>query len=180
MAGHRPQAGFTLLELLAVLVIMGILASFAVISVTRDGPEDELYREVARLETLMRMLSEESVLQDRQFGVLLSRDAYAFHVLEGARWLEIADDPLYRPRSLPEGMYLDLRLDDQALSLAGGDQKGADEVLAPQILILSSGELTPFALSLHSDKTERFYRLGGDIVGRLTREGPAGELADLP
>lgn len=71
------------------------------------------------------------------------------------------DDNLFRARQLPEGMEF---------SIASSQQEGEDneEENIPEIILLNSGEMTPFELKLSSDRIESYYRLSGDEMGDRT------------
>jgi general secretion pathway protein H len=64
-----PQArGFTLIEIMVVIVIAGIMVSLAVITIS-DRSTTELEQEGKRLHALMRLMTEEAIMQSREIGL---------------------------------------------------------------------------------------------------------------
>lgn len=133
--------GFTLIELLVVLVILGSLIGLAVLGTGLAGPSRELRGEAERLAGLIGVLSDEAVLDNREYGLNFTREGYRVlrYDPRRAEW-QALDRQLHR---LPEWAELDFEVEGEALSLPV-----ADNAMAPQLLILSSGELTPFRLRL--------------------------------
>jgi general secretion pathway protein H len=89
--------GFTLLELLVVLVILGVAAGVVSLSV---APSEErlVEREAQRLATLFRLAQDEARVRGRP--VSWEADAQGYRFLMGGQKLQAADDPL-RPRAWP-------------------------------------------------------------------------------
>ncbi len=148
----RAARGFTLIELLVVLVILGTLVSLALLSVGNGGGR-VLRDEGERLATVMALLLEEATLDNREYGLQLRSDGYRVLVYDDLnnRWQRHPNMADYR---LPERLQLSLELDGAPLQLAAvavvDDQaRPATGVeAAPQLLLLSSGELSPFRLQL--------------------------------
>jgi general secretion pathway protein H len=143
----REARGFTLIELLVVLVILGSLIGLAVLSTGLAGPARELRNEAERLAGLIGVLAEEAVLDNREYGLQLSREAY--QVLQydpvSTRWQALSD----KPHRLPVWAELSVELEGEALELplpVGSEKTRKNRT--PQLLILSSGELSPFRLRL--------------------------------
>ncbi len=174
-AGGRTAAGFTLLELMVVLVIVGIVLTFVTLSVGGDRRGEQLDREARRLAALLELASEEAVLKSRQLAVRFERDGYLFLRLQGGQWLALAEDPQLRERRLPDGVRLELELDDSPLPDMAGQQEDAaadatDSAGLPQVFLLSSGEMTPFRVVLSADETDLRPVVRADLLGRLEVE----------
>ncbi|MGG2397271.1 type II secretion system minor pseudopilin GspH [Pseudomonas sp. SH1-B] len=143
---HAPgQRGFTLIELLVVLVILGSLIGLAVFSTGLAGPARELRSEAERLSGLIGVLLDEAVLDNREYGLSFTREGYRvlrYDPLRG-EW-QTVDRQAHR---LPQWAELTLEVEGQAENeVAALPSEGGES--APQLLILSSGELTPFRLRL--------------------------------
>ncbi len=67
-------SGFTLLEVLVVVVIIGILTSMAVISVNVLGGDHEMQQEAERLQAILLQTREDAVLQSRDIGMRARRN----------------------------------------------------------------------------------------------------------
>ena len=74
----RLSRGFTLIELMVVIVILGIIASFAVLSVGNRDASAALEEEVQRLAALLQLASEEAVITGRQLGLRITPGGYLF------------------------------------------------------------------------------------------------------
>jgi general secretion pathway protein H len=164
-AGRQP--GFTLVEILVVVIVVGIIATAAVLALGAGGTDRQLEREGRRLAALLELASEEAVLQGRELGLELFAAGYRFHawVPDDDDWRALDEDRHLGPRQLPEGM-------DLALLLEGRDVTLALEAAAdgrPQIMLLSSGELTPFALEFRRNRSPGLL-LQADALGRVLIE----------
>jgi len=141
---RSPQQGFTLLELMVVVVIAGLLFTLAVLSINTNTAEDTLKQEAQRFERLLQLLLEEAVLKGEDYAIEMAPREYRFLRLVQNRWTPIEDDRLLRLRQLPQEMELELAVEDTSI-VFGGDSTGEDdsESLKPQVFVLSSGEITP-------------------------------------
>lgn len=139
----RAQSGFTLLEIMVVVVLIGILTSFAVMRI--GGDDDRPEREARRLAAVLDAATDEAVIQAQELGLRLDDDGYTVVQLDGNGWDADAfrHDRALAPHTLPGDLALSISTDD----LPGERTPGDDDDL-PHILILSSGEVTPFEATI--------------------------------
>ncbi|WP_342245607.1 type II secretion system minor pseudopilin GspH [Pseudomonas sp. OTU5201] len=147
--GALASAGFTLIEVLVVMVVIACLAGLALISSGVAGPARELRNEAERLAGLIGVLADEAVLDNREYGVRVERDGYQvfFYDESSNRWQALSDGA----RQLPEWAELSIELEGEPLTLPtqAKEEKKAEETRpVPQLIILSSGELSPFRLEM--------------------------------
>jgi len=135
---------------LVVLVIISVIIGFAVLAVD-TGPE-ELRREGDRIASLLDLAAEEAVMNSREGRVVLHRHGYTFELLREGKWQANADE-MFRPRKLPDGMALELRLENQEIPL--NDEEAPKTAKNGALLLLSSGENTPFELTVTSAGSSR-------------------------
>ena len=149
----RRTQGFTLLELLIVLVILGITVSFTVLSFGLKNPQDELKEHGQRIAALMQLASEESILLGAELAMQFNNDSYLFLNLKEDAWLEIANDPIFRQREFPEHIQIDVSVEGIA---------GSDSNIKQRVYFYSSGEASPFILTLSSRDSDAHYKVTGD------------------
>jgi general secretion pathway protein H len=166
--------GFTLVEILVVVVIMAVVISLAVLSIGVTGRDSQLDDESRRIEGLVGMLHERAVLEGRDFGLRIEPTAYEFVVYEPDRdrWLTITGEPEYRHRELPKGVTFQLELDSQVVVLKPIDRtfSSDDPPPPPQVAIAASGEGTPFRLTLLREATQAKAAVDGDAFGKISHE----------
>ncbi len=165
-AARRLETGFTLVEMMVVLLIIGIIVTFAGFSLRGDPWADRMNEEMHRLAALLSLASEEAVLEARELAVRFDPDGYRFLYLYNGRWVEITEDEVLRERTLPKGIELELRLQEAA------DEPDDEQQQAPQVYILSSGEMTPFRVQLIQPELDYRYEIRADLLGHLEQQGP--------
>ena len=144
-----PARGFTLVEILVVVLIIGILSVGAVLSLGVVGEDRELDRERDRILTVTGFLRDQAALQNREFGMRVYTGGYEFLALDArsGKWEQVTEDPMMRPRTLPPGIQARLLVEGRPIVLPKRDEKDP----APQIMLFSSGELNSFELTLRRD-----------------------------
>ena len=155
----KSQSAFTLIEVMVVVLIIGIIINFVVLSIG-SNPADALKKEAQRFISLTQLAAEDALLRSELIGIVVDKDAYKFLLRVEDRW-EPIDETVFRNRSLPEEIHLDL-LSDQPPQNA----KDAEQTL-PNIVLLSNGEMTPFELKISGDLCEDIYRITGSETGEL-------------
>lgn len=169
--------GFSLIEILVVIVIIGIVSSIAMLSLGVLGDDRELRTEARRMQTLIEVAQDESILQGREFGLEIMRDSFRFVEFDpyANQWDVIIGDDTLRLRQLPEEVEFDLFLEDKRVELNPGpadfgndkdsNSRNPRERYAPHLYIFSSGDLSPFELHLTRLYDRQQVILRRDLVG---------------
>jgi general secretion pathway protein H len=163
--------GFTLIEILVVLLIMAVVISLAVLSVSATGRDSQLDEESRRIEGLVGLLHERALLEGRDFGLRIEPAAYEFVVYDTRRdrWLMMDQEREYRHRELPKGVTFQLQLDSQTVVIKPIDRNiSSGEPPGPQVAIAASGEGTPFRLILLREATQAKASVDGDALGKIS------------
>lgn len=74
----RRSAGFTLIEVMIVIVIIGVMAALIVVSMNMGDPRRDLLKEAERLRTVLALASEEAVIQQIELGAEFTDTGYRF------------------------------------------------------------------------------------------------------
>lgn len=93
---HVPR-GFTLLELMVVLVIIGICTAGIGLGSLLD-PARQLRQEGERLAQRLQVARDEARIDGRPLRWQADADGYRFSRREGSRWVTVERDDLLRPQ----------------------------------------------------------------------------------
>jgi general secretion pathway protein H len=111
----RRHAGFTLIEIMVVLVIMGVMATGISIGLDslRGRDADQALR---RLRLVLEATADRAIVRGRPIAIELLPDGYRFSALDpDDNWRPLNDPPVFTERTLPGGLsWAGLRLDGQA------------------------------------------------------------------
>ena len=164
---ERHNSGFTLLEIMLVVVLIGITATFVVINLDRD-PDQIAEQEAKRFMALIEHVRSEAILTGRTIGVEVLPKELSYRFLHARNgWTEITDDDILRPRFVPEFLSIDIKIEpgDEPIEIPDhdvddtdnsdqddpdGDEPDDDETKS-YIIITTLGEITPFALRVRGE-----------------------------
>jgi general secretion pathway protein H len=155
-----------------VIVIIGVVIAGAVLSLGSAGRDSQLEQERDRLVALIEYVRERAALQTVEYGLHCEQGGFLFVMYDTrtAQWLEDPLDEALRPRRLPPGLEIALRVEDRPLVLrtrADAAKRSAPPDLTPQIMLFSSGELTAFKLTLARSGTGRSASVSGTPAGKV-------------
>jgi general secretion pathway protein H len=165
-----PRAsGFTLLEVLVVMVIIGIITTMAVVSVRVLGGDHEMDEQARRLQAVLQQAREDAMLEGRDVGLRLDATGYDFLRYDSRTdsWNLVVDDPLLRERTLSPGLRAGLWLESREVRLTERAAPTERTPPAPQVVVMASGDLVPFEIRLERDGTDEGRTIAGHAEGRI-------------
>jgi general secretion pathway protein H len=189
---HRSN-GFTLVEVMLVMLLIGLLATTVVMNFSGESREERLEKEAERFQQLFQFVAETAMLKQQEWGLYVLPDRYGFLYYDNneGKWAE-ADEPAgLRQYTLPRDIALTLELEGlpgeetnllSQLDWQLDDDEQSDEdskiPVLPQVFVLSSGEISPFQLLLieSSDLTPLYSAISTDFAIPLTRTPVSAEL----
>lgn len=183
MRGNSPQRGFTLIELMVVVLIIGLMAAAITLSVGVTGRDTPLEKESDRAFALVRYAREKAEIETREFGLYLGEHEYEFLTYDPRKnlWRTVDEDESLRLRELPEGLKMRLVVEGREVVLKSPDPRKTAEQLeeerktrVPHVIIYSNGDLTPFELTLERDDPLRSVTIASTDEGKIE----AGELIE--
>lgn len=159
---QNQSNGFTLIEIMVVMIIISVILSFATLSIGDGGLAQKLEQEAQRLSALLKLAKTEAIMQAKEMGVSFDKQGYRFYVLQAQKWQPFTiQDDIFRPRTLPKGILTEIHLEGEPIIL--NEAKNT-----PQLLLLSSGEFSPFQILFIAETDETIgYQITGTPIGEL-------------
>lgn len=154
------QSGFTLMEIMVVVVLIAISATFALVSLDR-GNDDVAELEARRFAQLIEHARDESILSGRAYAVQVDPVARSYTFLRYAQeWTQVKNDDVFRRRELPENLEMAF-------------ETGSDPESGGLLIIEGLGVIMPFVFTVQGDT--RTYRVSVDEAQNVivTRETDA-------
>jgi general secretion pathway protein H len=185
----RPSRGFTLLELMIVVFVIGLVTAGVVISFSGERRDEQLEREAERLDALFDYVREQAELQTRDYGFRISNRGYSFVVFDvlANQWRPAEEDDALRERPFPAGIEAEVVVEGRRIVLE--TRKKDVEDYMPQAMIFSNGDMSSFEIILRRDQDEearaRIYSdESGNInllqPGQVEEKGPPLRTARRP
>ena len=190
-ASAKKAAGFSLLELLVVVVIIGLGVAIIGVAVGNNKPQ-ELRNNARDFANFTALVEEEAVLSREPWGVQIYRAGLSEDGNEKIvyRFLRLTDNGWLpdHPRDLPSGgefadnviVELDVEgaaqpiepLPAEPKRLQSARDKGDKKISAntPTIWLAPGGEVTPFELRLRFKGDEQGPIVRSDALGRIQLE----------
>lgn len=162
--------GFTLVEMLVVLVIIGVVTAMVLFTVRGGGEERVARQEIRRMEQLVALLADESVNRQVELGLAFDRAGYRTLQWDGAEWRALTDAAILRPHAWSGGVEVTLSVEDRIIDLEAPREAGTVE---PQVVFLSAGTVSPFELEVTA-ANGRGERLRVHLTAQIEREPVEG------
>ncbi len=160
---RAAQRGFTLIEILVVVFIIGVILGFATLSLSGRALDDRAEEEARRLLAVFRLASDEASLTGLELGWLATEEGYRFLALGEQGWVPYGERSPLRARSIEAPLCLKVKVEDLPIVT---DPKR----LSPQIMVLSSGEMTPFTVELGAKNLDVVFAVSANLLGQLSFE----------
>ena len=181
----KRNAGFTLIEIMLVLVLLATSA-VAVVSTLPNNKRDEVKEQALRFHHLAQLLGEDAMLNGVDYGIRIEPHQYHFLKLTQNGWQPLDGVKFFTDVKLETGITTTVTIggawkDKDRLFKSDSMFKNDDifkksdqeqKQLPPQIVVMASGEYTPFTVSFEVDKQHQFWQVVADEVGNLVLLAP--------
>ncbi len=185
----KRNAGFTLIEIMLVLVLLATSA-VAVVSTLPNNKRDEVKEQALRFHHLAQLLGEDAMLNGVDYGIRIEPHQYHFLKLTQNGWQPLEGVKFFTNVKLETGITTTVTIggawkDKDRLFKSDSMFKNDDifkksdqeqKQLPPQIVVMASGEYTPFTVSFEVDKQHQFWQVVADEVGNLVLLTPGQTL----
>jgi general secretion pathway protein H len=137
---RRPSCGFTLLELLVVIVIAGLALGFVSFNAI-PSERQALQGDAQRIALLMQLARDEAIVRNRPVAFEADSERYRFLIRDDNQWKSIVQDEMLREREFkrsPTALSITpaLAADSNPLRIVFG----REPVDKPFVLTLSAGD----------------------------------------
>jgi general secretion pathway protein H len=186
MAASGRQQGFSLIELMAVVLIVALVIGVAVMSLGRGNNSYQLRLEAKQFANQSALVLAQAVLARQQWGVEFYRRPKGSEEHIAYRWLRLDSAQGWLPAQPHEqaehllslGAVLELEVEGQPQLLGAKrvETSSGRSSLKPQIVFYSSGEVSAFELRwLQQDEQNAVVgTVYGDMMGRIRWEPADG------
>ncbi|MFZ4077785.1 MAG: type II secretion system minor pseudopilin GspH, partial [Legionellaceae bacterium] len=148
--------GFTLIEILVVLTILGITLGFALVSFGDFGAGRRMTSDVEHIKQVFELVQEQAILESTPYAINIKKTGYAvLRFSPPSQWEAIPTNPWFKGKLFSNGLVAHLESSTKIKSM---------------IIIHPSGTISPFRLTFESTKTSKKLTLIGQDNGKITME----------
>lgn len=148
--GKQHATGFTLIEIVVVIFIIGTVIAAATLSFG-DSQADRMKHKSEQIAAVIDYAKERAIFNSDELGIYFTDNSYTFYKLESERndknelvikWETIDSDKLLNERTLPDGLTFEVYLEGAKVVFT------EKEEVEPHIYIFSDGTVTPFEVTI--------------------------------
>lgn len=149
--------GFSLIEILIVIVILGITVGFALIAFGDFGESRRIIFAAEQLNNTLRLAQQQAILETSTLGLRIDNTSYQIlRYQKATQWQPISNKGIFKVYYYPKNTLITLKTNPAPL-------QGK-----PAIIIGPSGNMTPFTLSFGTKQENILTTLTGSHDGSLT------------
>ena len=180
------QAGFSLLEMLLTLVVIGLIISLAGLSVSSGRRSYEVDAALKNFADIAEYALDEAQLSGRDMGLFIERRSEGGATIFSAQWLQRNgpdwqpapfDEDAYGRQDFPLSVEVALEVEQDQADVDGGENTDEEDA-RPQVIFYSSGETTPGIMTWVDDTSgDILWEMEWDLLGRISlrKKGLADE-----
>lgn len=152
----QTNSGFSLIEILVVLVIIGVTLSFALLTMGDFGQKRQLIVSAEEFMNYVTFIEQQAVLEMHTYRIQFEKNNYHVSRYKTANtWENMPELSIFHTR----------RFNDNTIPrLYAGSNKSQEN----SIIINATGQITPFTLHLDTKKQEDVVIIHGYANGQLT------------
>lgn len=148
--------GFTLIEILVVIVITGIILSVTLLAFGDFGAGRKAVVSAEHFASYVKLVQHRAILEVNTLGININRNGYeTFRFEQGLRWQPMPKNSLFHWQPFPKHVVVSLKA-----AIRNRDNR-------PDIVINPSGDMSPFELTFGTPEKPRLAVLIGGHNGDI-------------
>lgn len=148
--------GFTLIEILVVILIIGITIGFTLLSFGDFGVSRRITMTAEQLVNYVKLTRQQAILASATYGIQVDQSGYQMLRFQAPHsWQPLSHEAIFKHQPFPKHTVVQF----------------ANKVLMadhPQIVINPTGDLTPFVLYLGTKSQPKLVTIVGEDNGTIT------------
>ena len=160
VTGMRVERGFTLIEILVVVTIIGITLGFALLAFGDFGADRRAIVNAEQFSTYLKLVQHQAILANNTLGVNLDKTGYSTYRFNQNNWQLMPKKSIFHFRAFPSNMMVSLRT------------RTKTKLKAPALIIDSSGNMTEFVAHFGTEQKPELRILVGQYDGQIKTERP--------
>lgn len=154
------ERGFTLIEILVVVVIIGITLGFALLSFGDFGAGRRAIVSAEQFSSYINLVQQRAILESNAFAININKDGYETLRFYRGGWQPMPAKSIFHWRSFPNSIEVGLRNNIK------------HRLKTPDIIINSSGDMSEFIVDFGTSKKPDIATLVGQQDGKLVIQRP--------
>ncbi|WP_058461576.1 type II secretion system minor pseudopilin GspH [Legionella adelaidensis] len=155
---NKVRRGFTLIEILIVLVIIGITLSFALLAFGDFGESRRVTIAAEEFVNYLQLIKQRAILESSTFGIAINQNSYTvLRYVPPNKWENLPAKGVFHPRNFPKNAQIQLISERKS---------------NPSIVINNAGDITPFSLRVNNEKKQPLVTINGTNRGEFFIEKP--------
>lgn len=152
----KISKGFTLIEILVVIVIISITLGMTLLAFGDFGASRRIEVEAEQLLNMIKLAQQQAILESGTLGIDVTKSGYqVYRFVPPSTWTAISKPNVFKSHTFPKNTSLRLNVPFQA------------PANVPDIVINATGDLTPFSLQLGTETSPGMVTLYGQQNGNL-------------